>query len=147
MQDDTSCLLIDRATHIATCAQTHQVREANAGFLLGTGSNMGFHPRMRLAPLKEVTVPMPARLALLRFPKALDDRLHHLLDEQGRRGSLVAAERREAEALVNIATTLSILKLTRLRLRPKTTRPKTTRPKTQDEEFDLTTTHSRFQGL
>jgi hypothetical protein len=30
----------------------------------------------------------------------------------------------------------------RLRLRPKTTRPKT-----QDEEFDLTTTHSRFQGL
>jgi len=59
----------------------------------------------------EVTVPMPARLASLRFPKALDDRLHHLLDEQGRRGRLSAAERREAEALANIATTLSILKL------------------------------------
>ncbi len=66
---------------------------------------------MRSSSLKEVTVPMPARLASLRFPKALDDRLHHLLDEQGRRGSLQAAERREAEALVNIATTLSILKL------------------------------------
>jgi hypothetical protein len=72
---------------------------------------MGFYSDMRLSPLKEVTVPMPARLASLRFPKALDDRLHHLLDEQGCRGSLTAAERREAEALANIATTLSILKL------------------------------------
>ncbi len=59
----------------------------------------------------EVTVPMPTRLASLRFPKALDDRLHYLLDEQSRRGKLNAAERREAEALANIATTLSILKL------------------------------------
>jgi hypothetical protein len=54
---------------------------------------------------------MPARLASLRFPKALDARLHHLLDEQDRLGRLSVAERREAEALVNIATTLSILKL------------------------------------
>jgi heme-binding NEAT domain protein len=89
-----------------------------------------------------------------------------LLDEQGRRGSLVAAERREAEALVNIATTHSILKLARLRLRPKTTRPKTTRPKTtrpkttrpkttrpkttrpktQDEEFDLTIATRVYTG-
>lgn len=59
----------------------------------------------------EVTVPMPARLSSLRFPKALDDRLHHLLDEQGRKGRLSPTERREAEALANIATTLSILKL------------------------------------
>lgn len=61
--------------------------------------------------MKQVTVSMPARLATLRFPKALDDRLQHLLDEQNRLGHLSAAERREAEALVNIATTLSILKL------------------------------------
>ena len=61
--------------------------------------------------MKQVTVPMPARLASLRFPKALDERLQHLLDEQDRLGRLSAAERREAEALVNIATTLSILKL------------------------------------
>jgi len=66
---------------------------------------------MALTSVKQVTVPLPARLASLSFPKALDERLHHLLDEQGRRGRLSAAERREAEALANIATTLSILKL------------------------------------
>ena len=59
----------------------------------------------------ELTVPMPAKLATLRFPKALDDRLHHLLDEQGRRGRLTPAEKKEAAALAGIATTLSILKL------------------------------------
>ncbi len=59
----------------------------------------------------QLTVPMPARLAKLRFPKALDDRLHHLLDEQGRRGRLTAGERKEAEALAKMATMLSILKL------------------------------------
>ncbi len=71
----------------------------------------GYLQRMGVISLKEITVPMPARLASLRFPKALDDRLHHLLDEQGRSGRLSSAERREAEALANIATTLSILKL------------------------------------
>jgi hypothetical protein len=59
----------------------------------------------------QLTVPMPAKLAKLRFPKALDDRLHFLLDEQGRKGKLTAAERREAEALAQMATTFSILKL------------------------------------
>jgi hypothetical protein len=59
----------------------------------------------------QLTVPMPVRLATLRFPKALDNRLQHLLDEQGRRGKLSAAEKKEAEGLVQMATTLSILKL------------------------------------
>lgn len=59
----------------------------------------------------QLTVPMPTRLAKLRFPKALNDRLHHLLDEQGRRGRLTAAERKEAEALTQMASMLSILKL------------------------------------
>ena len=59
----------------------------------------------------QLTVPMPAKLARLRFPKALDDRLHFLLDEQGRRGRLSAAEKKEAEGLAQLATTLSILKL------------------------------------
>jgi hypothetical protein len=54
---------------------------------------------------------MPANLAKLRFPKALDERLHHLLDEQGRRGKLTAAEKREAEGLAQMANVLSILKL------------------------------------
>lgn len=54
---------------------------------------------------------MPANLAKLRFPKALDERLHFLLDEQGRRGRLKPAEKKEAEALAEMASTLSILKL------------------------------------
>ena len=59
----------------------------------------------------QLTVPMPAGLAKLRFPKALEDRLHFLLDEQGRKGKLTAAEKREAEGLVQMANMLSILKL------------------------------------
>ncbi len=59
----------------------------------------------------QLTVPMPANLAKLRFPKALDDRLHFLLDEQSRIGALTPAEKREAEGLAQIASTLSILKL------------------------------------
>lgn len=59
----------------------------------------------------QLTVPMPARLARLRFPKALDARLQFLLDEQGRKGMLTAGEKKEAEGLVQMATTLSILKL------------------------------------
>ncbi len=58
-----------------------------------------------------LTVPMSARLAKLRLPKALDDRLHYLLDEQARRGRLTPAERKEAEGLAEMASTLSILKL------------------------------------
>jgi hypothetical protein len=54
---------------------------------------------------------MPGNLAKLRFPKALDERLHFLLDELGRRGKLTVAERREADGLAQMASTLSILKL------------------------------------
>ena len=54
---------------------------------------------------------MPAELAKLRFPKALNDRLHFLLDEQGRKGRLSAAEKKEAEGLAQMASVLSILKL------------------------------------
>lgn len=54
---------------------------------------------------------MPTKLAKLRFPKALDARLQFLLDEQGRKGRLSAGEKKEAEGLVQMATTLSILKL------------------------------------
>ena len=59
----------------------------------------------------QLTVPMPGKLASLRFPKALDARLHFLLDEQGRKGRLTSDEKKEADALVQMATTLSILKL------------------------------------
>ncbi len=59
----------------------------------------------------QLTVPMPAKLARLRFPKALDDRLHFLLDEQGRKGKLTPSEKKEAQGLVEMSTMLSILKL------------------------------------
>ncbi|MEN3939702.1 hypothetical protein WJU23_00285 [Prosthecobacter sp. SYSU 5D2] len=59
----------------------------------------------------QLTVLMPANLAKLRFPKALDQRLHFLLDEQGRKGKLTAAEKKEAEGLEQMARMLSILKL------------------------------------
>jgi hypothetical protein len=59
----------------------------------------------------QLTIPMPAKLAKLRFPKALNDRLHFLLDERSRNGKLSAAEKKEAEALAEMATMLSILKL------------------------------------
>ena len=59
----------------------------------------------------KLTVPMPANLAALRFPKALDDRLHFLLDEQGRRGRLTPSEKREATGLAQMASMLTILKL------------------------------------
>ncbi len=59
----------------------------------------------------QLTVPTPAHMARLRFPKALDDRLHFLLDEQSRKGKLSVAEKKEAEALVQMASVLSILKL------------------------------------
>ena len=48
----------------------------------------------------QLTVPMPAKMARLRFPKALDDRLHFLLDEQGRKGKLTPAEKKEMSELV-----------------------------------------------
>jgi len=59
----------------------------------------------------KLTISMPANLAKLRFPKALNDRLHFLLDEQGRKGKLSTAEKKEAEALAEMASMLSILKL------------------------------------
>lgn len=64
-----------------------------------------------MSRIVHLTVPMPTKLAKLRFPKALDARLQFLLDEQGRRGRLTSAEKKEAEGLVRMATTLSILKL------------------------------------
>jgi hypothetical protein len=59
----------------------------------------------------QLTVPMPVHLARLRLPKALDDRMHFLLDEQGRKGALTPAEKKEAEGLAQMASMLSILKL------------------------------------
>jgi hypothetical protein len=64
-----------------------------------------------MEPIVKLTIPMPANLARLRFPKALNDRLHFLLDDQSRKGKLSGAEKKEAEGLAEMASVLSILKL------------------------------------
>lgn len=59
----------------------------------------------------QLTVPMPANLASLRLPKALDARLQHLLGLQSQKGRLTATEKKEARGLAEMASMLSILKL------------------------------------
>ena len=58
-----------------------------------------------------IEVELPGDLRQFRFPKALDRRLHDLLDKQDRGDKLTAAERKEAEGLVDVAEMLSLLKL------------------------------------
>jgi hypothetical protein len=57
-----------------------------------------------------VQVELPGDLKQFRFPKALDRRLHELLDKQDGQGYLSVAERREAEGLVELAEMLSLLR-------------------------------------
>jgi len=57
-----------------------------------------------------VEIEMPGGMRHFRFPKALDRRLTALLDKQDRGEKLSAAERKEAEALVKVSRTLSLLK-------------------------------------
>ena len=53
---------------------------------------------------------MPGALRQFRFPKALDRRLQDILDKQDRGEKLTPAERQEAEGLVEVSRTLSLLK-------------------------------------
>ena len=55
-------------------------------------------------------------------PKALDARLHFLLDEQGRKGKLTPAGKKEAEGLAEMASVLSILKLGARKSKPRNAR-------------------------
>jgi hypothetical protein len=59
----------------------------------------------------QLTLPMPKHLAQLHFPKSLDERLHHLIDQQNRKGVLSPAERDEAEGLAEMASLLTMLRL------------------------------------
>ncbi len=58
-----------------------------------------------------VEVELPRDLRQFRFPKALDRRLTALLDKQDRGEKLTRAERKEAEGLVDVSLTLSLIKL------------------------------------
>ena len=50
-----------------------------------------------------------------KMPVALDDRLTELLDKQDETGKLTSKERKEAEALVELANFLTLLKFDSLR--------------------------------
>ncbi|MBI2950377.1 MAG: hypothetical protein HYY23_22340 [Verrucomicrobia bacterium] len=56
-------------------------------------------------------IELPGDLAKFRLPKAVEKRLHALLDKQDQGKRLTAAERREAEGLVDLAELLSLLRL------------------------------------
>lgn len=59
---------------------------------------------------------LPDDLGRFRLPRALDERLHELLDRQDKGTALSQSERGEAEGLVNLAELLSLLRLRSERL-------------------------------
>lgn len=58
-----------------------------------------------------VELDMPDDLKQFRLPRSVNRRLQQLLDKQSRAGRLSAAERQEAEGLVNLAEMLTLLRL------------------------------------
>ena len=58
-----------------------------------------------------IEVEPPSEWKTYRLPKALHDRLQELLDRQDLDGKLSNAERREAQALVDLVDMFSIMKL------------------------------------
>ena len=56
-------------------------------------------------------IELPGDLAKFRLPKAVDKRLHSLLDKQDQGKRLTVAERREAEGLVDLVEVLSLIRL------------------------------------
>ena len=58
-----------------------------------------------------IELEIPGDLARFRLPRALDQRLQDLLDRQDGGIALSQAERREAEALVEVADLLTLLRL------------------------------------
>ena len=58
-----------------------------------------------------IDLPVPAGLSRFKLPAGVQSRLTKLLDQQDAGTTLTAAERREAEGLVEMAEFLSLLKL------------------------------------
>ena len=58
-----------------------------------------------------VELEVPNDLDKFRLPQGVNERLQELLDRQDRGEELTAAERTEAEGLVNLAELLSLLRL------------------------------------
>jgi ribosome assembly protein YihI (activator of Der GTPase) len=59
----------------------------------------------------QIKLEVPVHLAGLAFPEALDRRLHTLLDKQDQGERLSEDEQVEAEALVDLAELLTLLRL------------------------------------
>lgn len=58
-----------------------------------------------------IKIEMPVSLRQIKLPKGVENRLQNLLDRQDRGEKLTAAERKEAEGLVDLAEMLSLLRL------------------------------------
>ena len=58
-----------------------------------------------------VEIEMPTELAQFRLPAGVNERLETLLDRQDQGQPLTVNERAEAEGLVNLAESLSLLRL------------------------------------
>jgi hypothetical protein len=58
-----------------------------------------------------VQLELPASWQKFRMPRALQDRLQELLDQQDRDGSLSSRERREAVALTELVDLLALMKV------------------------------------
>lgn len=69
-----------------------------------------------------VHIELPEDLQRFRLPRRVVERLWALLDRQDRGEVLTAAERGEAEGLVNLADLLSLLRLRSERATPPTKR-------------------------
>ncbi len=59
----------------------------------------------------QIEVEMPGDLARFRLPKGVQKRLQKLLDKQDQGLALSAAEKSEAEGLVDLSEVLSLLRL------------------------------------
>ena len=64
-----------------------------------------------MSQLVSIDLELPKDWRRLRLPRALDDRLHDLLDKQDREGKLSPRERREAGALTQLADMLSVMRM------------------------------------
>lgn len=60
---------------------------------------------------KPLTIIAPIQAQELTMPRALNARLHELLDKQDIHGTLTTKERREAAALVELSELISLLRL------------------------------------
>ena len=67
----------------------------------------------------QLEIEMPGDLAKFRLPKGVAKRLRALLDKQDEGQTLTAAEKQEAEGLVDLAELFSLLRLRTQRLNRK----------------------------